>query len=155
MRISAVVAGSIMGLTLALSGCASYRPSGVSSFEAQRGMSVRYGTIQNIHAAQISGHSGVGTLGGGTVGALAGSALGNNAIAVAGGAILGAIAGAQVERAANSGDVLVTVALRSGQTVAVAQGAQKPPLAIGEAVEVIDGGGKLHVLPAQAQGVAR
>ena len=118
-------------------------------YEVQGEHSVRFGVVDSVREVRITPHdTGVGTVGGATLGGLAGSTVGggNGQIAGAiGGAILGGIIGTNVERSANQRPgVEVTVLLDSGQYVAIVQDGDEPFRA-GDRVRVVSGRGTTRV----------
>lgn len=135
----------IMFLVL-LAGCASRTsPEVYSRDQAQRQMSVYYGTVLAVSPVAIEGtQSGAGTVAGGVVGGIAGNTVGGGhgrALATAAGAIGGALLGSAVEEGATSVDGLeITVELDSGEIIAVVQAADVP-FYVGDRVRIVRGAG--------------
>lgn len=129
-----------------LAGCASRTSSEVySRDQAQRQMSVYYGTVLAVSPVTIEGtQSGAGTIAGGVVGGIAGNAVGDGhgrALATTAGAIGGALLGTAIEEGATSVDGLeITVELDNGEIIAVVQAADVP-FYIGDRVRIVRGAG--------------
>jgi outer membrane lipoprotein SlyB len=111
-----------------LSACATQSRSGkvYSSDEARRTHSVYYGTILRVEDVTIEGRTeGVGTLAGGAMGGVLGSAVGGGsgrAIATVGGAILGGIAGSAIEKDVTTKAALeIEVELDNGELLVIVQ----------------------------------
>lgn len=142
-----------------LSGCASsLTSSAYSRGQVRQAMSVSVGTVENIRAVKIEGTSSgqglsVGSTAGGVIGAIAGSNLGGGKgswIASVLGAVAGGVAGAAVEQGVTAKDgIEVTVRLEGGRLIAVTQEADpKESFAVGDKVQVLDGGGVTRVIKA-------
>jgi outer membrane lipoprotein SlyB len=139
------MAGIVFLLAL-VAGCASRTSSEVySRDQAQRQMSVYYGTVLAVSPVTIEGtQSGAGTIAGGVVGGIAGNTVGGGhgrALATAAGAIGGALLGTAIEEGATSVDGLeITVELDNGEIIAVVQAADVP-FYIGDRVRIVRGAG--------------
>jgi outer membrane lipoprotein SlyB len=149
MRNSKLLAATAIGALL-LGGCAYNAGSrDYRGYEARGEQSVRFGVVESVRDVRINlRESGVGTAGGATLGAIAGSNVGggNGQIAGAiGGAILGGIIGQNVERSANERPgVEVTVLLDSGKYIAVVQEADEA-FRSGDRVRILTGRGATRV----------
>ncbi|MDD2557356.1 MAG: glycine zipper 2TM domain-containing protein [Desulfuromonadaceae bacterium] len=116
-----------MVLLVALAGCASGTSSQVySRDQAQKQMSVYYGTVLTVSPVKIEGtKSGAGAVAGGVVGGIAGHSVGGGhgqALATAAGAIGGALLGAVAEQGVTKTDGLeITVELDNGEIMAIVQ----------------------------------
>jgi outer membrane lipoprotein SlyB len=135
-------------LLVLLAGCASRTSSEVySRDQAQRQMSVYYGTVLAVSPVAIEGtQSGAGTIAGGVVGGIAANTIGGGhgrALATAAGAIGGALLGTAIEESATGVDGLeITVELDNGEIIAVVQGADVP-FYVGDRVRIVRGAGGL------------
>ena len=128
-----------------LAGCASQSGDVYSRSQAQRQLSVFYGTILVVDAVTIEGtQSGLGTVAGGVLGGIAGNTVGGGhgrALATAVGAIGGALIGTAVEEGSTRKNGLeITVELDSGEVIAVVQEADDH-YAVGDRIRVIRGSG--------------
>lgn len=155
LRTGRVVAVSVLAASLAvLAGCANHSASSsVYSYgQAQQEQIVRYGTVVSVRPVTIQEDrsSGLGTLGGGALGGVAGSAIGGGRgqiLTSIGGAILGGLAGNAVENQMGKTQGLeITVRLDNGETRVVAQAADVA-LASGQRVQLVSGGGPTRVVP--------
>src|ERR1700749_110486 len=124
-----VVAALIVG-SLAMSGCAYNSGSAdvYTASQAQREETVRLGTVDSVRAVKISTNngqpSGLGAIGGGALGAVAGRAGGGRGSIVT--AVIGALAGAVAGNAIENGvavrdGVEITVLLDNGDLRAITQ----------------------------------
>ena len=154
-RAGRVAAVSVLVASLAvLAGCANNNASSsVYTYgQAQQEQVVRYGTVVSVRSVviQTDRSSGVGTLAGGALGGVAGSAIGGGRgqiLTSIGGAILGGLAGNAVENQMGKTQGLeITVRLDNGETRVVAQAADVP-LASGQRVQLVSGGGPTRVVP--------
>lgn len=128
---------------IALSGCASQSGDVYSRSQAQRQLSVYYGTVLVVDTVTIEGsQSGLGTVSGGVIGGIAGNTVGGGhgrALATAVGAIGGALIGTAVEEGTTrKNGVEITVELDSGEVIAVVQEADDF-YAVGDRVRIIRG----------------
>ncbi len=116
-------------LVLALAACAPTNTNSTyTSADIGRTASISYGVIVSMRAVQVQGQpTGVGTLGGAAVGAVAGSAIGGrdpraNIVGGIVGAIVGGIAGSAVEHSASGGEAVEFIIREDdGQTISVVQ----------------------------------
>lgn len=142
IRYRNLVAGVGLFLMVLLAACAPSRDSKVySRDQAQRAMSVYYGTVLRISEVTIEGEqSGKGALAGGAMGGALGSGVGSGSgktIAVVGGAIAGAIAGSAIEKGVTTEPALeIEVELDSGEILVVVQG-KDDVYRVGDRVRVV------------------
>lgn len=149
-----VVVSVFIGSLTILAGCANNTASSsVYTYgQAQQEQIVRYGTVVSVRPVVIQNDrsSGVGTLAGGALGGVAGSSIGGGRgqiLTSIGGAILGGLAGNAVENQMGKTQGLeITVRLDNGETRVVAQAADVP-LASGQRVQLVSGGGPTRVVP--------
>lgn len=128
-----------------LAGCASQSGDVYSRSQAQRQLSVFYGTILVVDQVTIEGaQSGLGTVAGGVLGGITGNTVGGGhgrALATAVGVIGGALVGTAVEEGSTRKNGLeITVELDSGEVIAVVQEADDY-YAVGDRIRVIRGPG--------------
>ncbi|KAA1005092.1 hypothetical protein FVF58_30115 [Paraburkholderia panacisoli] len=148
--VAALIAGS-----LAMSGCASNSssPNVFTASQAQREQTVRMATVDSVRAVRISSNngqpSGLGAVGGGALGALAGSSIGGGRGSVATGiigGIGGAVAGNAVEnRVAMRDGVEITVRLDNGDMRAITQTTSGEIFRAGDRVRLLSSGGVTRV----------
>lgn len=119
---------TIIGVVfLSLIGCATSKDGDVySRDQSQRVHTVAMGKVLDVRKVKIEGtKSGVGTIGGGVIGGIAGSTVGGgrgSAIAATLGAIVGGIAGSAIEEGTMRQDgVELTIELDSGKVIALVQ----------------------------------
>jgi outer membrane lipoprotein SlyB len=110
---------------------------------------VEVGTVTSVRQVNIEGQkSGLGTFGGGIVGAAAtsgGKGVGG-ALMQAGGAVAGAVAGQAVEEVATRKSAQeITIRLDDGSTVVVTQESTTGLFQDGDRVRVLNGGGHARV----------
>ncbi len=138
----------IVIIVLALGGCASQTMTGGSytASQARQAQIVKKGVVVSVKAIRISGGaSGVGALGGASLGGIAGSNNGRSgsnkqAATMVAGAILGGIAGQMADSAANTVDGQeITIQLPNGTEIAVAQeiDTNEGPFKVGEQVRIL------------------
>jgi len=147
--------GVLAGMMAVLAGCANPRASSAvySYGQAQREQIVRLGTVISMRDVVIQDDksSGVGVLGGGTMGGVLGNAVGGGAgrtIAAVGGVLIGALAGNAIEnQLKRRPGYEITVQLDNGEIRVIAQEADVQ-IAVGQRVQVISGGGPIRVAPA-------
>ncbi len=114
-------------ILLSLIGCATSKQGSVySRNQSQKIQTVEMGKIIDIRKVKIEGtKSGVGTVGGGVIGGIAGSSVGGgrgSAIATVLGAIAGGIAGSALEEGTMRQDgIELTIELDNGKIVALVQ----------------------------------
>jgi outer membrane lipoprotein SlyB len=145
-----LIAGS-----LAMSGCASNSssPNVFTASQAQREQTVRMGTIDSVRAVRISSNngqpSGLGAVGGGALGALAGSSIGGGRGSIATGiigGIGGAVAGNAIENSVAMRDgVEITVRLDNGDMRAITQTTSGEIFRAGDRVRLLSSGGVTRV----------
>jgi outer membrane lipoprotein SlyB len=129
--------------TLLLGGCMPTSNSGsiYTRDQARQVQEVESGVIESVRNVQIEGtQSGVGTVGGAVIGAIASSGVGGGrgrSIATTAGAIAGGLLGSALEEGTTRKDALeITVRLDSGKSLSVVQEADVPFQA-GERVHVL------------------
>ncbi|MCW3479251.1 glycine zipper 2TM domain-containing protein [Neisseriaceae bacterium JH1-16] len=145
-----LVGATSLGL---LTGCATSDSAAVySKSQMRQAQNVELGTIVSVQNVKMEGDNNeLLTLGGAALGGLAGSKVGQGNGAIAG-AIVGALAGGFGTNAAQRGvgtkpALEVTVKLdRTGRMLSIVQDADIP-LAAGQRVRVLTGGGNDRVVP--------
>ncbi len=150
LMVATVIAGSV-----AMTGCAvnSSSPDVFTASQAQREQTVRMGTVDSVRMVRISTNngqpSGLGAVGGGALGALAGSSIGGGRGSVATGiigGIGGAVAGNAVENSVAMRDGLeITVRLDNGDLRAITQTATGETFRAGDRVRILSSGGVSRV----------
>lgn len=140
---------------LAVTGCAynSSSPDVYYAGQAQREASVRMGTVESVRAVTISSNngqpSGLGAVGGGAVGAVAGSTIGSGKGSIVS-AIIGGLAGAVAGNAIENGvakrnGVEITVRLDNGDLRAITQATTSDIFQAGDRVRLVSSGGVTRV----------
>lgn len=125
LNLSGLLTG--LGILLIVSGCSMSQSGRVySQSQAQRALSVYYGTIIELKDVTIEGgNSGAGTVIGGVAGGVAGSTIGRgrgSALATVAGALVGAAAGTVMEKESGTKAALeFTIELDDGRLMAVVQ----------------------------------
>ncbi|MEW9582290.1 hypothetical protein [Paraburkholderia sp. DGU8] len=152
---SRLVVASLIAGSLAMSGCASNSssPNVFTASQAQREQTVRMGTVDSVRAVRISSNngqpSGLGVVGGGALGALAGSSIGGGRGSVATGiigGIGGAVAGNAIENSVAMRDgVEITVRLDNGDLRAITQTTSGEIFRAGDRVRLLSSGGVTRV----------
>jgi outer membrane lipoprotein SlyB len=152
---SRVLVATLIAGSLAMSGCAnnSSSPNVFTASQAQREQTVRMGTVDSVRAVRISTNngqpSGLGAVGGGALGALAGSSIGGGRGSVATGiigGIGGAVAGNAIENSVAMRDGLeITVRLDNGDLRAITQTATGESFRAGDRVRILSSGGVSRV----------
>jgi outer membrane lipoprotein SlyB len=152
---SRLIVATLIAGSLAMSGCAnnSSSPNVFTASQAQREQTVRMGTVDSVRAVRISTNngqpSGLGAVGGGALGALAGSSIGGGRGSVATGiigGIGGAVAGNAIENSVAMRDGLeITVRLDNGDLRAITQTATGESFRAGDRVRVLSSGGVSRV----------
>jgi outer membrane lipoprotein SlyB len=148
--LATLLVGSVM-----VTGCAynSSSPDVYTAGQAQREETVRFGTVESVRAVTITSNdgqpSGLGALGGGALGAVAGSAIGGGkgsiATAIIGG-LAGAVAGNAVENGvAKRSGVEITVRLDNGDLRAITQAATGELFQAGDRVRLLSSAGVTRV----------
>ncbi|CAD6558955.1 outer membrane lipoprotein [Paraburkholderia metrosideri] len=150
LMVATVIAGSV-----AMTGCAvnSSSPDVFNASQAQREQTVRMGTVDSVRMVRISTNngqsSGLGVVGGGALGALAGSSIGGGRGSVATGiigGIGGAVAGNAIENNMAMRDGLeITVRLDNGDLRAITQTATGETFRAGDRVRILSSGGVSRV----------
>jgi outer membrane lipoprotein SlyB len=149
-----------MALAVAvLAGCSTTNPDVIGRDQAQRLATVTDATVLSVREVTVDGtQSGVGAVAGGVIGGVAGSARGNSRESVALGvlgAVVGGVVGNTVERATTrESAVEILLQLKNGERRAVVQGQGEEKLAPGDAVIIVNSGGKVRVTKAPATSVA-
>lgn len=144
----------ILGLVMALAGCASSSPDVIQRGDAQRLSTVVDAVVLNVRTVTVEGsQSGVGATAGGVVGGLAGYGAGRNQTEgqIVGilGAAAGAVAGNVIERAGTREEAYeILVQLKNGDRRAIVQAKGQEVFAPGEAVLLITSSGKVRVAKA-------
>jgi outer membrane lipoprotein SlyB len=155
MRTSARLAPITFAGMLAVTGCA-YNNSSADVYtanETQREATVRMGTVESVRAVTIRSNdgqpSGIGALGGGALGAVAGSTIGSgkgSILAAIAGGLAGAVAGNAVENGvAKRSGVEITVRLDNGDLRAITQSATGEMFHAGDRVRLLSSGGVTRV----------
>jgi len=152
---SPLIVASLITGSLAMSGCASNSssPNVFTASQAQREQTVRMGTVDSVRAVRISSNngqpSGLGVVGGGALGALAGSSIGGGRGSVATGiigGIGGAVAGNAIENSVAMRDgVEITVRLDNGDLRAITQTTSGEFFRAGDRVRLLSSGGVTRV----------
>jgi outer membrane lipoprotein SlyB len=146
---------ALAGAAALLAGCATSSPDVISRSEAQRMATVTDAVVLSVRAVTVDGsQSGVGAAAGGVVGAIAGSSVGGRresaAVGVIG-AVVGGVVGNAVERMGTREEAVeVLVQLRSGERRSIVQAKGSENLAAGDAVILVNNGGKVRVTKAPA-----
>jgi outer membrane lipoprotein SlyB len=152
---SRLIVASLIAGSLAMSGCASNSssPNVFTASQAQREQTVRMGTVDSVRPVRISSNngqpSGLGVVGGGALGALAGSSIGGGRGSVATGiigGIGGAVAGNAIENSVAMRDgVEITVRLDNGDLRAITQATSGEFFRAGDRVRLLSSGGVTRV----------
>ncbi|MFL9961584.1 hypothetical protein PQR02_10830 [Paraburkholderia sediminicola] len=152
---SRLIVATLIAGSLAMSGCASNSssPNVFTASQAQREQTVRMGTVDSVRAVRISSNngqpSGLGAVGGGALGALAGSTIGGGRGSVATGivgGIGGAVAGNAIENSVAMRDgVEITVRLDNGDMRAITQTTSGEIFRAGDRVRLLSSGGITRV----------
>jgi outer membrane lipoprotein SlyB len=152
---SRLIVATLIAGPLAMSGCASNSssPNVFTASQAQREQTVRMGTVDSVRAVRISSNngqpSGLGAVGGGALGALAGSSIGGGRGSIATGiigGIGGAVAGNAIENSVAMRDGLeITVRLDNGDMRAITQTTSGEIFRAGDRVRLLSSGGVTRV----------
>ncbi|SDQ86795.1 outer membrane lipoprotein SlyB [Paraburkholderia fungorum] len=152
---SRLIVATLIAGSVAMTGCAvnSSSPDVFTSSQAQREQTVRMGTVDSVRMVRISTNngqpSGLGAVGGGALGALAGSSIGGGRGSVATGiigGIGGAVAGNAIENNVAMRDGLeITVRLDNGDLRAITQTATGETFRAGDRVRILSSGGVSRV----------
>ncbi|MGF6756495.1 glycine zipper 2TM domain-containing protein [Paraburkholderia sp. GAS334] len=155
MKTSRLVVAVMIAGSLIMTGCA-YNSSSADVYtasQAQREETVRMGTVDSVRAVKISTNngqpSGLGAIGGGALGAVAGSTIGGGKGSILTGIVgglVGAVAGNAVENGTAVRDgVEITVRLDNGDLRAITQSATGEIFRAGERVRLLSSGGVTRV----------
>ncbi|WP_250516215.1 glycine zipper 2TM domain-containing protein [Caballeronia sp. INDeC2] len=141
--------------TVALSGCASMGSSAdvYNSMQTQHEETVRMATVESVRGVTIENNNGesspLGALGGGLLGAVAGSAVGRghgSLLAGVIGGLAGAVAGDQVQdHLERQKGLEITVRLDNGDLRAITQSADGQMFYAGQRVRLLSSGGITRV----------
>lgn len=149
-----IIATTVLGASVLLTGCAGSKGGDVySREEARRPVSVRMATVEAVRAVKLEGtKSGVGVGAGAVIGGIAGTGMttsGDHKGQIIGavlGAVVGGIAGAMAEeRGTREEAVEITVKLDDGKMMAIIQGGDAEPFKVGERVRVLGSGSETRV----------
>ncbi|WP_320056281.1 glycine zipper 2TM domain-containing protein [Desulfuromonas thiophila] len=136
--------GILMALVVMLAACGRAPSAQVySRQQAQRQLSVYYGTVLAVAPAVIEGgQTGLGAVTGGVLGGVAGHSVGGGhgqALATVAGAVGGLLLGSVVEEGAGRREALeLTIELDSGELIAVVQAADET-FVVGDRVRLVRG----------------
>ncbi len=136
---------ALVGALFVFTGCGTSQSGRVyTQGQAQKSLSVYYGTIIELREVTIQGSSsGAGTVIGGIAGGVVGSTIGSGrgrTLATLGGALAGAAAGSAVEKKSGTKAALeFTIELDSGRLMAVVQ-EQDGHYRVGDRVRLLQGG---------------
>ncbi|MDP4301052.1 glycine zipper 2TM domain-containing protein [Leptothrix discophora] len=138
---------------LALSACSTTSPDVIQPRDAQRLSNVQDAVVLNVRPVVVEGQqSGTGAVAGGVVGGIAGGTVGGRresaAVAIIG-AAAGAVIGNTVERFGTREDAVeILIQLTNGDRRAIVQAKGTENIAAGDAVILINTGGKTRVIKA-------
>ncbi len=144
----------MMGLVVALAGCASSSPDVIQRGDAQRLSTVVDAVVLSVRTVTVEGsQSGVGAATGGAVGGIAGYSSGGSQsqsqIVGILGAAAGAVAGNLIERAGTREEANeILVQLKNGDRRAIVQAKGEEVFQPGESVLLITSSGKVRVTKA-------
>ncbi len=138
-----------------LAGCATSNPDVVSRNDAQRMATVIDAVVLSTRAVIVDGsQSGLGATAGGVIGGVAGSSVGGSREAMAVGiigAVIGGVIGNAAERMGTREEALeILVQLRNGDRRSVVQAKAAEVFAPGDAVILVNTGGRVRVTRAPA-----
>jgi outer membrane lipoprotein SlyB len=142
-------------LAAASAACTTTSPDVIQRDDANRMATVLDGVVLSTRPVTVEGNqSGIGATAGGVVGGVAGSSVGGRREAVAVGvigAVAGAVAGNAIERMSTREEAVeVLVQLKSGERRAIVQAKGNEDLKAGDAVVLVQTGGKVRVTKAPA-----
>ncbi|MEY2653071.1 MAG: hypothetical protein RLZZ524_98 [Pseudomonadota bacterium] len=146
-------AGLAVALALVLTACSTTSPDVVQPRDAQRLSNVQDAVVLNVRPVVVEGQqSGTGAVAGGVVGGIAGGSVGGRresaAVAIIG-AAAGAVIGNTVERFGTREDAVeILIQLPNGDRRAIVQAKGNENLLAGDAVLLINTGGKTRVIKA-------
>jgi outer membrane lipoprotein SlyB len=137
----------------ALAACTTSSPDVIRREDAQRLSTVQDAVVLSVRPVTVDGNqSGIGGAAGALVGGVAGSSVGGrreSAIVGVLGAVAGAVVGNAVERAGTKEEAYeILVQLRNGERRSIVQAKGKEALEAGDAVILINTGGKVRVTKA-------
>ena len=140
----------VLTLVASLAACSTTSPDVIKPGDAQRLSTVMDATILSIRPVVVEGsQSGVGATAGGVVGGVAGSSVGGRRESVAVGvigAVVGGVIGNAVERMGTREEAVeILLQLRNGERRSVVQARGSENLAPGDAVILVNTGGKVRV----------
>lgn len=140
-----------LALAAALAACSTSNPDVINRNDTQRMATVTDATVLSVRPVVIDGtQSGAGGATGAVVGGIAGASVGGRresmAIGVIG-AVAGAVAGNAMERMGTREDALeIMVQLRNGERRAIVQAKGSESFQPGDAVILVNNGGKVRVM---------
>lgn len=145
----------LLALGATLAGCTTTSPDVIRREDANRMSTVQDGTVLSVRTVKVEGQqSGMGSVSGGVVGAIAGSSVGGRRDSAVGGvlgAVAGAVVGNTIERLGTSEEALeILIQLRNGERRSVVQAKAQENLQPGDAVIITTTGGKVRVTRAPA-----
>jgi outer membrane lipoprotein SlyB len=150
-RFNRFAAGSLIAVTLVLTGCAGTSNSGAvyRPGQSQAEQTVRMGVVESVRTVSIEPErTGAGAIAGGIIGGIVGGSMGRGAggvIASVLGGVGGGLAGDAIERNGNRREGLeITVKLDNGELRAITQEADEP-FKPGERVRLLSGTGATRV----------
>jgi outer membrane lipoprotein SlyB len=140
-------------LAATLAACTTSSPDVIRREDAQRLSTVQDAVVLSIRPVTVDGNqSGIGGAAGAVVGGVAGSSVGGrreSAIVGVLGAVAGAVVGNAVERAGTKEEAYeILVQLRNGERRSIVQAKGKEAIEAGDAVILINTGGKVRVTKA-------
>ncbi|PXW91879.1 outer membrane lipoprotein SlyB [Sphaerotilus hippei] len=144
---------ALLVVTLLAAGCSTTSPDVIQPGDAQRLSTVQDAVVLNVRPVVVDGsQSGVGGVAGGVVGGIAGGGLGgrreSQAAAVVG-AVAGAVIGNVIERAGTREEAVeILIQLSTGERRAIVQAKGKEELQPGDAVLLVNSGGRTRVMKA-------
>ncbi len=138
-------------LAAALAGCATSSPDVVSRGDAQRLATVTDATVLSVRPVVIDGtQGGGGAAAGAVIGGVGGASVGGRREAVAVGvlaAVAGAVVGNAIERVGTREDALeIMVQMSNGERRAIVQAKGNESFNPGDAVLLVNSGGKVRVM---------
>ena len=152
MKTPLLIALTALGV---LTACSTTNPDIVSRNDAQRLSTVQDATVLSVRTVKVEGtQSGVGAAAGAVAGGVAGSTVGGRREGIVVGtlgAVAGAVVGNVTERAATREDsVEILLQLKNGERRSIVQGKGSETFKPGDAVILVNNGGKTRVMLAPA-----
>ena len=146
-----IVKKIVVIVVVALAGCASLESRDYTYEHGRSAMQVVYGIVRDVRPVNVQGHnSWVGPTVGGTIGGIGAGVGTDNGWYAAAGSAVGAMVGAGVEKlATRSKGIEVTVALDSGQTIAIVQG-DGEKFNVGQRVKCVQYGKEIRITSASS-----